>query len=331
MKVSRVILIVVALHVLVIGGIFVFEGCSRTKVQTPELADNETVPGQAASDLTNTPAGGLVDPLATPTGLTPAMPEAPIAAIAPVAPAPVAKQHEVKKGDSLWKIAQSEGTTVAELAKANNLTKTSALKIGQKLTVPAKAPAQVVAAPAAPAPLGMATDAVSATPATVEAGSAYTVAAGDSLWKIANKNGTTVSALKKANTLTSDSLKVGQKLTVPAKVQTAAAVPATTVSAGVAIPSYDSREPGTYQNNGQTVHIVDNGESLALIAKKYGVKLEDLNRVNSLKPGTQIHYGQPIIIPTGTPSAAVRPAVSLTTHDATMAAPIVSVPATTMN
>ena len=41
MKVSKVVLIVVALHVLVIGGIFIFEGCSRAKTSTPEMAESE--------------------------------------------------------------------------------------------------------------------------------------------------------------------------------------------------------------------------------------------------------------------------------------------------
>jgi hypothetical protein len=44
MKVSKVVLIVVALHVLVIGGIVVFEGCSRVKSNTPDMAANESRP-----------------------------------------------------------------------------------------------------------------------------------------------------------------------------------------------------------------------------------------------------------------------------------------------
>jgi len=52
MKVSKVVLIVVALHVLVIGGIFIFEGCSRSKSSVPALAENET-PGSSGRNDSN--------------------------------------------------------------------------------------------------------------------------------------------------------------------------------------------------------------------------------------------------------------------------------------
>lgn len=45
----------------------------------------------------------------------------------------------------------------------------------------------------------------------------YTVASGDSLWKIANKHSITINALKEANQLKSDRLSVGQTLLIPAK------------------------------------------------------------------------------------------------------------------
>ena len=94
MKVSKVVLIVVALHVLVIGGIFIFEGCSRAKTSAPEMAADENPPAnQDAATATALPAP---DPNLTPATPTPA----PTAA-----PASAAKTYMVKRGDSLWKIA----------------------------------------------------------------------------------------------------------------------------------------------------------------------------------------------------------------------------------
>lgn len=218
MKVSKVVLIVVALHVLVIGGIFVFEGCSRAKSPTPQIAENESLPGDTNTIASATPAPEQ--------NLTAAMP-APAPAPTPVAsaPAPVApaKTYAVKKGDSLYKIAKAEKVTVDQLAKANNLSKTSMLKIGQKLNIPSataksEAPATMMASATAPA--------------ATAAGGAYEVQIGDSLWKIAKAQGTTIAALKQANNLSSDALKVGQKLTIPAK-----AAPATATTAAPAVPA----------------------------------------------------------------------------------------------
>ena len=46
-------------------------------------------------------------------------------------------------------------------------------------------------------------------------GKTYTVASGDSLWKIAHQNKTTIKAIKEANNLQTDSLRPGQQLTIP--------------------------------------------------------------------------------------------------------------------
>lgn len=57
-----------------------------------------------------------------------------------------------------------------------------------------------------------------ATPSTGSAnGNEYVVQKGDNLTSIAKNNGVTIADLRKANNLTSDSLKVGQKLVIPSK------------------------------------------------------------------------------------------------------------------
>ncbi len=268
MKVSKVVLVVVALHVLVIGGIFIFEGCSRAKTPGAQLADNETQPGAT----TPTPAPAPV----ADNNLTPA--PAPAPAPAPVAPAPVpAKTYVVKKGDSLYKIAKAEKVTVEQIAKANNLSKTSKLQIDQKLTIPTA----IAKADATSAPTTTVSASVPSPAAPVAAGNTYEVKSGDSLWKIAKNNNTTVAALKQANNLTKDSLKVGQKLAMPAK-----AAAATTVT--TAALTTDPTQP---------TYIVAASDTLLSIAQKHGVKVEDLMRANKLTASTRLQAGTKLVIP----------------------------------
>lgn len=103
--------------------------------------------------------------------------------------------YVVKRGDSLWKIANDYGVTVDVLKELNNLT-TNGLQIGQQLIVPAQA---------------------SDTPANEIV---YTVKKGDSLWTIAQQYNTTISALKTRNNLTSNVLSIGQQLIIPSSTQT---------------------------------------------------------------------------------------------------------------
>ena len=100
--------------------------------------------------------------------------------------------YTVKSGDSLWKIANQYGLTVAELKSLNNLTSDN-LSIGQVLKVSGGSSGN----------------------SSNTASNTYTVKAGDSLWNIANKYGITVDELKNLNSLTSNNLSIGQVLKVP--------------------------------------------------------------------------------------------------------------------
>jgi LysM repeat protein len=338
MKVSKVVLIVVALHVLVIGGIFVFEGCSRAKTSVPAMAENETPPGQLPEGMTPVAPGNSTASIPNPQGpaaatsLTPAV--APVTPPEATTPASATRSYVVKKGDSLWKIAKLESISVGELSRANKLTKTSTLKIGQKLTIPAGKSEVPTVATASVAPIS--TDAsTAATPATDSVGANYTVKSGDSLWKIARQQSVTVASIKQANNLSSDSLKVGQKLRIPTSSATAKSsdmtTAASTVSAGIAATSSTAwREPGKYTENGQTIHVVDFNESPAIIAKQYGIKTEDLLKANNISDARKVQYGQRLVIPLPQASAptAASPApvtpVASTIPTPAPSAPVVS-------
>ncbi|QCQ03605.1 LysM peptidoglycan-binding domain-containing protein [Ligilactobacillus animalis] len=102
--------------------------------------------------------------------------------------------YTVKAGDSLWAIANSHKMTLNDLKRINNLS-SDLIYVGQTLKVTKGA-----------VTTANKTNAQSNTKKT------YTVKAGDSLWRIASNNGTTVNQLKALNNLTSDMIYVGQNL-----------------------------------------------------------------------------------------------------------------------
>ena len=209
-------------------------------------------------------------------------------------PLPGDNYYVVKKGDSLWKIANSYGISVDALKKANNLTSNN-LDIGQLLLIPGTQ--------------------------KEEAGTTYVVKSGDSLWKIANNYGISVNELKSANNLTSDLLSIGQQLVIPSgnpgnagttyvvkagdslwkiannygvgvnELKSANNLTSDLLSIGqqLVIPS------GNVGNTG-TTYVVKAGDSLWKIANNYGVSVDALKKVNNLTSNL-LSIGQTLVIP----------------------------------
>lgn len=146
--------------------------------------------------------------------------------------------YTVKKGDSLWLIANKNGVSVDDIKNANNLT-SNTLQIGQILIIPDKK--------------------------TSTKEITYVVKKGDSLWLIANKYDTTVEKIKSANNLTSNTLQIGQVLTIPS-----------------------STEFFTYT--------VKKGDSLWLIAKNYNTTVDNIKKLNNLTSNT-LQINQKLILP----------------------------------
>jgi LysM repeat protein len=123
-----------------------------------------------------------------------------------------AQAYKVKKGDIAYNIAKSHGVTLKALKEANPGVDLAKLKVGQEVQVPA--------ASAKPAKAGAASDGNSAAAPDASAsgdGTDYTVKGGDTLSRIARHYHTTVKAIRHANNLSSDNIKQGQKLKIPAK------------------------------------------------------------------------------------------------------------------
>ena len=159
----------------------------------------------------------------------------------------------------------------------------------------------------------------------VPAGSEYVVAKGDTLGKIAKKNGVTLKALETANpTVQPTKLKVGQKLTLPAS---GAAAPATTgATAG--------SETTGVSSGGDTAYVVKSGDTLTKIAKAHGTTVKLIQSENNLST-TKIKVGQKLKIPSkaGASTIPVTPlppmAAAPVTPPAPAAAPVAPAPAAT--
>lgn len=102
-------------------------------------------------------------------------------------------------------------------------------------------------------------------------GLVYTVVAGDSLWAIAKKFGTTVENIKRLNNLSSNNLSIGQKLIISGS-QTPEPEPTPT-----------------------SIHTVVAGDTLYSIARRYNTTVSELRRLNNLSSDI-LSIGQNLVI-----------------------------------
>nr|WP_249745609.1 LysM peptidoglycan-binding domain-containing protein [Mesobacillus boroniphilus] len=165
---------------------------------------------------------------------------------------PNTAEYTVVSGDTLWKIAAKFNTSISEIVTLNNLDPNKYLYIGQKLKVPATVSPEPVPQPVI-----------------------HTVQSGDTLWKIAQRYGTTIDAIVKANNLDpAKYLYIGQKITIPSTTSTP--------------------EPPAVQ---PVIHTVVSGDTLWKISVKYGTTIDAIVKANNLDPAKYLYIGQKITIP----------------------------------
>ena len=129
----------------------------------------------------------------------------------------------------------------------------------------------------------------------------YTGGKGDSLWSIAKKNNLTVSELAKTNNLsTGAALQPGKKLIIPGKVTAtsapkdlAAAAPAGKAADKPATAAATPAKAGAEAMN----YTVLPGETLSMIARKFGMKTQELAAANNITDPSKVRAGQQLVIP----------------------------------
>ena len=220
-------------------------------------------------------------------------------------------EYVVRRGDSLGKIGNRFGVSVAALKSANNLRRTT-IHPGQHLIVPVPSyrgsvslaegqpvsveygtrtirpiePSAALAVNTEPAPVVRTSETTSRSassssrPTTSTNNNSttnrvvYRVRRGDTLGKIGQKYGVSVRDLQRWNNIRGTKIKSGQRLTI--------------YSSGSAAPSQPER----------IVYKVRRGDALSTIAQKYGVSVNSLKRWNNLR-SSKIKVGQRLTIHPG--------------------------------
>ena len=206
--------------------------------------------------------------------------------------------YTVQAGDSYWRIANKYGISISELQRLNG-TSDYNLYPGQSLKVPGSGSSSNATASS-----NSSSTSTSTTTASPSAGGSYTVQAGDSYWRIANKYGISISELQRLNGTSNYFLYPGQSLKVPGSGSAnATPAPAATTASTTSAPA---ETPAPAPSTGGGNYTVQAGDSYWRIANKYGISISELQRLN----GTSNYFlypGQSIKVPGGG-AAAETPA-----------------------
>ncbi len=197
-RVKIAVFSVVAVHVAGLMALLMTQGCKRETAPPvepqPPAMDSNALPVMDTNvpPVVNTnfpPIGDVIPP------------------VDPVVPAMT--KYVIQSGDSFYTIAKAHGVSQKAVEAANPGVDPKKLKPKQEINLPAPGAAPNPTAVQVPDAGGPTT---------------YTVKSGDTLSKLATHFGTTTKAIKSLNGLTTDQIKVNQKLKIPAKAAPAPVV-----------------------------------------------------------------------------------------------------------
>ncbi|MGG0484150.1 LysM peptidoglycan-binding domain-containing protein [Priestia aryabhattai] len=203
--------------------------------------------------------------------------------------------HKVKAGETLFSISQQHNVTVEDLKKWNGLSSTliyanQTLQIGSTSTDSSS----------------------SSTPTTTSSNHTYTVKSGDTLYRIAKNNGTSVQQLKEWNNLSSHLIYVNQVLKINGTG---------TVSSSPSAPVQEKTnetQASPAPSNSKS-YKVQPGDTMWSVAQRHGISISQLKQWNNLSSNT-IYINQVLQVggqaaaqakpSTPSPAAPSRPSTS---------------------
>lgn len=214
-------------------------------------------------------------------------------------------KYTVQSGDSVWKISNDHGITMAQLIEWNNI-KNNFVYPGQQLIVSNGGSSNTGANTGNTS----GSNSSNSSSSNTASGTKYTVKAGDSVWSVSNKYGITMAQLIQWNNIQNNFIYPGQQLTVSNSGSTNSASSNTGSSAN----TNNSSSANTGSSSSQGTYTVKAGESVWSVANKNGITTNQLIEWNNIKnnfiyPGQQliVKGGNSVNTNTGSTTSAAKP------------------------
>ena len=204
----------------------------------------------------------------------------------------VVKYHKVKRGDNLGEISDKYGVSVAELKKWNKL-RNNNLIAGANLKIIKNERVVTIVRKEVKADKNETETPVVSNEANEKPSDFYEVQKGDNLFSIAKKFNVSLEDLKKWNNLNDLNVEQGSKL---------------------ALVNNDEESAKEATNKTEvkiTEHVVDRGETLGIIARKYDVSISDIkdwNKIedNNIQLGSKLIVGKKYVVLTDTKNTQTK-------------------------
>ncbi|OGV65998.1 MAG: hypothetical protein A2498_07255 [Lentisphaerae bacterium RIFOXYC12_FULL_60_16] len=289
MKTPVVIGAVAAVHVMALVVVVFSQGCGTTRPHAGPVPEPKMPPVEVDNTLVKLPT-----PSPAPT---------------PVPPAPAeVTEYVIREGESLSSIASRSGVRLADLIALNGIKDANRVQVGQRLILPGK----VTVKPSRSTPSASSSGA--AVPG-LDAKDVYEVKAGDALSKIAVAHGVTMADIKKANQMTGDQVRIGQKLRIPQSTIKSPVKPAGSMEAvaptvnpspaGFSVPVVAPVQgasvvapnaPLAVRDSGHIHKVEPDETNVYQVAGLWAVSVEDIRKLNKLTSDT-LRPGDSLRIP----------------------------------